>query len=176
MMRRRFRAQPESEPARLTGDPMQRLTITERLLLVALLPALGLLLRQIFGPAEPSARRANLTGMAAEIEAATERGLKTVVDGSAVLTRKTEEMRGALEAIHAASDQAAKAADHSRAINADATRLSDAVIVAIDGIATKVQEGSEISRGAVERAANSRATIGALAKAAKDIGEIVGVI
>ena len=50
------------------------------------------------------------------------------------------------------------------------------MIVAIDGIAAKVQEGSEISRSAVERAANSRATIGALAKAAKDIGDIVGVI
>jgi methyl-accepting chemotaxis protein len=40
----------------------------------------------------------------------------------------------------------------------------------------KVQEGSEIGRTAVERAANSRQTIGALAKAAKDIGDIVGVI
>ena len=45
--------------------------------------------------------------MAAEIEAATEKGLKTVVDGSAVLCRKTEDMRGALLSIHAASDQAA---------------------------------------------------------------------
>jgi len=248
---------------------MQRFTITERLFVVALLPALALLVRQAFGPAEPpvwllfeaavsiltpvlavflglsittairratvavnglagsgareapktqiekrearaetarlsaaiaallaatagrkrhesentrleeaerAARRANLTTMAAEIEAAAEKGLKTVVDGSAVLCRKTEDMRGALLSIHAASDQAAKAADHSRAVNQDATRLSDAVIEAIDGIAAKVQEGSEISRSAVERAANSRATIGALAKAAKDIGDIVGVI
>ena len=41
---------------------------------------------------------------------------------------------------------------------------------------SKVREGSDIGRTAVERAANSRQTIGALAKAAKDIGDIVGVI
>jgi methyl-accepting chemotaxis protein len=61
-------------------------------------------------------------------------------------------------------------------MNQDATRLSDEVIGAIDAIAVKVKEGSDIGRTAVERAANSRATIGALAKAAKDIGDIVGVI
>jgi methyl-accepting chemotaxis protein len=85
-------------------------------------------------------------------------------------------MRGALEAVHGASSETATAADHSRAMNEDATRLSDAVIAAIDAIAAKVAEGSEIGRTAVERAANSRQTIGALAKAAKDIGDIVGVI
>ena len=114
--------------------------------------------------------------MANEVEAATERGLRTVVDGSAVLRAKTDDMRGALEAVHAASTETAKAADHSRAMNEDATRLSDEVIAAIDAIAAKVREGSEIGRTAVERAANSRQTIGALAKAAKDIGDIVGVI
>ena len=72
--------------------------------------------------------------------------------------------------------ETAKAADHSRAMNEDATRLSDEVIAAIDAIAAKVREGSDIGRTAVERAANSRQTIGALAKAAKDIGDIVGVI
>jgi methyl-accepting chemotaxis protein len=61
-------------------------------------------------------------------------------------------------------------------MNEDATRLSDEVIAAIDAITVKVQEGSDIGRTAVERAANSRQTIGALAKAAKDIGDIVGVI
>jgi methyl-accepting chemotaxis protein len=114
--------------------------------------------------------------MASEVESATERGLATVVEGSALLCNKTAGMRGALEEIHSASGEAAKAADHSRAINADAARLSDEVIVAIDAIAAKVQQGSEIGRAAVTRAANSRATIGALAKAAKDIGDIVGVI
>ena len=114
--------------------------------------------------------------MATEVEAATERGLRTVLDGSSVLRAKTDDMRSALEAVHSASTETAKAADHSRAMNEDATRLSDEVIAAIDAIAVKVQEGSDIGRTAVERAANSRQTIGALAKAAKDIGDIVGVI
>jgi len=126
--------------------------------------------------AERAARRANLSNMANEVEGATERGLRTVVDGSAVLRTKTDDMRGALEAVHAASTETAKAADHSRAMNENATRLCDEVIGAIDAIAAKVREGSDIGRTAVERAANSRQTIGALAKAAKDIGDIVGVI
>jgi methyl-accepting chemotaxis protein len=126
--------------------------------------------------AERAARRANLSNMAHEVEEATERGLRTVVDGSAVLRAKTDDMRGALEAVHAASSETAKAADHSRVMNEDATRLSDEVIGSIDAIAAKVREGSDIGRTAVDRAANSRQTIGALAKAAKDIGDIVGVI
>ena len=126
--------------------------------------------------AERTARRTNLSNMATEVEAATERGLRTVLDGASVLRAKTDDMRGALEAVHSASTETANAADHSRAMNEDATRLSDEVIAAIDAITVKVQEGSEIGRTAVERAANSRQTIGALAKAAKDIGDIVGVI
>lgn len=126
--------------------------------------------------AERAARRANLSNMANEVEDATERGLRTVVDGSAVLRTKTDDMREALEAVHVASTETAKAADHSRAMNEDATRLSDEVIGAIDAIAAKVREGSDIGRTAVDRAASSRQTIGALAKAAKDIGDIVGVI
>jgi len=266
-MPQRFTAGGADVTARIrtrTVGSMQRLTIAERLLVVALLPAFGLLVRHLFGPPAPSvwllfevavslltpvlavlvglsittpvrratqavnglagasrerpaaaearaeiarlsaaiehllartagrkqseaetarldeaeraARRANLTNMASEVESATERGLATVVEGSALLCNKTAGMRGALEEIHSASGEAAKAADHSRAINADAARLSDEVIVAIDAIAAKVQQGSEIGRAAVTRAANSRATIGALAKAAKDIGDIVGVI
>ncbi len=53
--------------------------------------------------AEQGARRANLSNMATEVEETTERGLRTVVDGSAVLRAKTDDMRGALEAVHAAS-------------------------------------------------------------------------
>jgi methyl-accepting chemotaxis protein len=131
---------------------------------------------QKLGQAERAARRANLSNMASEVEAATERGLRTVADGSAVLRAKTDDMRGALETVHAASTETAKAADHSRTLNEDSTRLSDEVIAAIDAIASKVREGSVIGRTAVERAASSRQTIGALAKAAKDIGDIVGVI
>ena len=126
--------------------------------------------------AERSARHANLSTMADEVEAATERGLRGVADGSAVLRSKTDDMRSALEAVHTASTETARAADNSRAMNEDATRLSDEVIGAIDAIAAKVRHGSDVGRTAVERAANSRQTIGALAKAAKDIGDIVGVI
>ena len=114
--------------------------------------------------------------MANEVEAATERGLRTVVDGSRCCAPRPTTCAARWKRYTAASTETAKAADHSRAMNEDATRLSDEVIAAIDAIAAKVREGSDIGRTAVERAANSRQTIGALAKAAKDIGDIVGVI
>jgi len=126
--------------------------------------------------AERAARRTNLSNMAREVEAATERGLHPVTDGTAVLRAKTADMRGALETVHAAAREAAQAADHSRTMNEDASRLSDEVIAAIDAIVDKVRRGSQIGQSAVERAASSRSTVGALAKAAKDIGDIVGVI
>jgi hypothetical protein len=88
--------------------------------------------------AERTARRTNLSNMATEVEAATERGLRTVLDGASVLRAKTDDMRGALEAVHSASTETANAADHSRAMNEDATRLSDEVIAAIDAITVKV--------------------------------------
>src|SRR6185295_6908217 len=126
--------------------------------------------------AERSARRTNLSNTAREVESATERGLRPMTDGTAVLRAKTADMRGALEAVHAASRETAQAADHSRTMNAQAARLSDEVIAAIDSIVDKVRRGSHVGQGAVERAADSRVTVGALAKAAKDIGDIVGVI
>src|SRR5581483_4472525 len=53
MIGRRFRVLPEARAVPRPGESMRRLTLTERLLLVALLPALALLARQAFGPAEP---------------------------------------------------------------------------------------------------------------------------
>jgi methyl-accepting chemotaxis protein len=169
------RADPtERQPSR---DEIQCLSaVTGELIEAAVARARGADEHDKLAQAERASRRANLSNMASEVEAATERGLRTVADGSAVLRAKTDDMRGALETVHAASTETAKAAVHSRALNEDSTRLSDEVIAAIDAIASKVREGSEIGRTAVERAANSRQTIGALAKAAKDIGDIVGVI
>jgi methyl-accepting chemotaxis protein len=126
--------------------------------------------------AERAGRRANLSTMASEVEAATERGLRPVTDGSEVLRAKTADMRGALDAVLAAARDTAQAADHSRTMNTDAARLSDEVIAAIDSIVDKVRTGSRIGESAVVRAADSRATVGALAKATQDIGDIVGVI
>jgi methyl-accepting chemotaxis protein len=132
--------------------------------------------RAALARAERAARRANLSTMASEVEAATERGLRPVTDGTSVLQAKTADMRGALAAVHAAARDTAQAADHSRAMNSDAARLSDEVIQAIDSIVDKVRRGSQIGQSAVTRAADSRTTVGALAKAAQDIGDIVGVI
>jgi methyl-accepting chemotaxis protein len=122
------------------------------------------------------ARRANLSNMADQLETATETGMCSIVDGSAVLRAKADEMGAALVSVHAASEVTARAAESAQAMNENATRLSEQVIGAIAAIADQVRRGSEIGAETVSRTNASQAIIGALSKAAEDIGEIVGVI
>jgi methyl-accepting chemotaxis protein len=121
-------------------------------------------------------RRDNLANMANEVDAAAQNGLQPIVDGSAVLLAKAEDMRRSLDAVRAASDETAIAAKTSLDLNNTATELSGQVIIAIGAIAEQVSRGSATGRDAVARANAARATINALAKSADDIGEIVGVI
>ncbi len=123
-----------------------------------------------------SDRRGNLTNMANQIENATECGMRAIVDGSLALRAKADVMRTAFEAVHVASDDTARVAESSRAMNHEATRFSEQIIEAIGAIAQQVGRGSVASRDAVARANTSREIINALAAAADDIGEIVGVI
>jgi methyl-accepting chemotaxis protein len=121
-------------------------------------------------------RRVNLGNMARELEEATEFGMHSIVDASQALTAKADEMRAALDTIRAASGETARAAEGSRNMNAQASQFSEQIIAAIAAIADQVERGSAASREAVERAAHSREIMNALASAADDIGEIVGVI
>jgi methyl-accepting chemotaxis protein len=123
-----------------------------------------------------SDRRDNLARMANDVDTAAKNGMQPIVDGSATLLTKAEDMRQSLDAVRAASDETARAARMSRKLNDRATQLSEDVIIAIGGIAEEVLRGSAIGRDAVSRAHAARATIDALAKSADDIGEIVGVI
>ena len=125
---------------------------------------------------QQSDRRVNLSNMASELEQATEVGMHSIVQGSFALRAQANEMRTALEMVRTASDDTARAAESSRAMNNEATRFSEQVIAAIGSIAEQVERGSAASRDAVQRAAGSRDIINALAAAADDIGEIVGVI
>ncbi|MGH6768600.1 MAG: methyl-accepting chemotaxis protein [Xanthobacteraceae bacterium] len=121
-------------------------------------------------------RRSNLSNMARELEQATERGMRAISEASVALNAKAEEMQAALETVRLAADATAQAAEGSRSTNADTTRFSEQIIAAIAAIADQVERGSSASREAVERASGSRESINALANAADDIGEIVGVI
>jgi methyl-accepting chemotaxis protein len=123
-----------------------------------------------------SARRTNLSNMASELEKATETGMCSIADGSFALRAKADDMRSALETVRIASEETARAADGSRAMNNEATRCSEQIVNAIAAIAEQVGRGSLASRDAVARARNAREIIDALATAADDIGEIVGVI
>jgi methyl-accepting chemotaxis protein len=123
-----------------------------------------------------SARRTNLSNMASELEHATEIGMRSILDGSVGLRAKADDMRTALETVRAAADETARAAECSRAMNHDATKFSEQIVAAIGVIDQQVGRGSIAGREAVQRANNSREIINALAAAADDIGEIVGVI
>jgi aerotaxis receptor len=123
-----------------------------------------------------TARRTNLSNMASELESATEIGMRSILDGSVGLRAKADDMRTALETVRAASEETARAAESSRAINHDATKFSEQIVTAITAIDQQVGRGSIASREAVLRAENSREIIKALATAADHIGEIVGVI
>ncbi len=123
-----------------------------------------------------ASRRVNLSNLAGEIEAATETGIRPIVDGAATLRLKAQDMTAALEAVRAAFDETARAAHGSRAMTEAASLLSDQVIQAVMEISEQMRRGSGLGREAVERADASRATIGALTKAADQIGDIVTVI
>lgn len=123
-----------------------------------------------------ASRRVNLSNLARQVEVATEIGIQPIVDGTATLQMKAEDMLAALETVRAAFDETARAAEGSRAMNHAAGQLSDQVMQAIAEISEQVRRGSGFGREAVTRAAVSRATIDALTKAADQIGDIVTVI
>jgi methyl-accepting chemotaxis protein len=123
-----------------------------------------------------ASRRVKLSNLAGDVEAATEMGIRPIVDGAETVHHKAEDMMAALEAVRAAFDETARAAEGSRAMNEAAGELSDQVIRAVAEISAQMQRGSGLGREAVARADVSRATIDALAKAADQIGDIVTVI
>src|SRR5512135_2923782 len=123
-----------------------------------------------------ASRRANLSNLTQQVEAATEGGIQPIVAGAAALQTKATGMLAALEAVRAAFDETSRAAEGSRTMNEAAELLSDQVMQAIADISEQVRRGSGLGREAVARANSSRATIDALAKAADQIGDIVGVI
>ena len=123
-----------------------------------------------------SNRRKILIDMASELECATDAGMGSIVQASYTLRAKADEMRTALDSVRAASDETALAAASSRNLNDQSSRFSEQIIAAIAAISEQVERGSAASEAAVARATGSRESIQALATAADDIGEIVGVI
>ncbi len=121
-------------------------------------------------------RRVNLSTLANQVEVATEGGIQPIVAGASTLQIKAEDMLSALEAVRAAFDETARAAEGSRAMNQAAGQLSDQAMQAIAEISEQVRRGNRLGRDAVARANASRATIDALTKAADQIGDIVSVI
>ncbi|MEJ2376730.1 MAG: methyl-accepting chemotaxis protein, partial [Pseudolabrys sp.] len=85
-------------------------------------------------------------------------------------------MTAALEAVHAAFDETARAAESLRAMTEAASQLSDQVMGAVVENSEQMRRGSGLGREAVQRAGASRAAIEALTKAANQIGDIVTVI
>ena len=123
-----------------------------------------------------SERRSKLVTMASELESATQTGMHAIVDAAVALQARADDMRAAFAAVRTASDEAAQAAASSRTMNDEGTTFSGQIVSAIAAIAEQVHRGSAVGRDAVARASGSRDIINALAAAADDIGQIVGVI
>jgi len=123
-----------------------------------------------------SVRRANLSNLAHEVEIATEGGIQPIAAGASMLQINSDALLTALEAVGAAFDETARAAEGSRAMSDAAGQLSDQMMRAIAEMSNQVRHGSGLGREAVERANASRATIDALNKAVSQIGDIVTVI
>jgi methyl-accepting chemotaxis protein len=123
-----------------------------------------------------ASRRANLSGLAGEVETATTVGIQPVIDGAATLQLKAEDMTASLETVHAAFEETAVAAEGSSAMTEAARSMAEQVIRAVTEISEQMRRGSGLGREAVQRAKASRATIDALARAADQIGDIVSVI
>jgi methyl-accepting chemotaxis protein len=102
--------------------------------------------------------------------------MEVIGPASLAVRAKAEEVRAALDVVRTASEDAARAAAASRTMNVEATKFSEQIIAAIGSIAVQVERGSAASHDMVHRATSSREIIKALAAAADDIGEIVGVI
>ncbi|MBV9261235.1 MAG: PilZ domain-containing protein [Pseudolabrys sp.] len=123
-----------------------------------------------------AARRINLSGLAQQVESATEIGIQSIITGAGVLTQKTREISRNLDDIHLTFEEAASLAEGARATNETSTGLFEQVSTAIAAIADNTGRAACIGREAVQRADVSRAAIEALARAADEIGDIVGVI
>jgi methyl-accepting chemotaxis protein len=123
-----------------------------------------------------ASRRVNLANLARQAEVATEGCIQPIVTGASTLQFKAADMLAALDAVRAAFDETAHAAEGSRAMNQAAGQLPDQVMQAIAEISEQVRRGSCLGREAVVRANASRMTIDVLSKAANQIGDIVSVI
>jgi methyl-accepting chemotaxis protein len=98
-----------------------------------------------------ASRRAKLSNLADEIEAATEMGIQPIIDGTETLQHKAEDMITALEVVRATFDENARAAEGSRAMNEAAGQLSDQVIRAVAEIAEQMRRGNGLGLEAVGR-------------------------
>ena len=167
-------AQAQAQPSR--GELAQLQAATERLAGILGERQRRELVHNDLDRSWQAARRHHLSSLAHQVEQATEIGIQPIVNGAAVLQFKAEDMVAALDAVRAAFDETAAAAESSRTSNQAAGQLSDQVMQAIDDISAQVTRGSSLGREAVARANASRSTIDALARAADQIGDIVGVI
>ncbi len=121
-------------------------------------------------------RRVALSGLAEQVESATIAGIDTIVIGAQELSQRTGEISQTIEAMQLTFEEAVRVANGSRARSETATSLSDKMSIAAVSIADNVARTVDAGREAVLRADLSRGAIDALARAADEIGGIVGVI
>jgi len=123
-----------------------------------------------------TSRRLNLSSLADEVQSVTGYGVQPIIEGVAALRRRAGDIQTMLDSAHAIFADAAQTAETARVTHGTIDQFSSEMTAAITEIAAQLRFGTEMGDAAVSRANASRGAINALARAAEDIGAIVGVI
>jgi len=123
-----------------------------------------------------TSRRLNLSSLADEVQSVAGYGVKPIIDGVAALRRRAGDIQALLDGAHTIFAEAAHTAETARVTHGTIDQFSSEMTAAIAEIAAQLRYGAEMGSAAVSRANASRGAINALARAAEDIGAIVGVI
>ncbi|MEJ1157722.1 methyl-accepting chemotaxis protein [Prosthecomicrobium sp. N25] len=122
------------------------------------------------------ANRHTLKQMAGKVEAETSTGLDSIVASADLARSKSDEMRAALSAVEAATREAGGHAQVARAMAEQAGSVSSGMVQAIGEVDRLVSGSAEVMRSAVAQAEAAAAGVGALARAAEEIGGFVDAI
>ena len=121
-------------------------------------------------------RHGVLAEMARRVDAAAADGTRDIGRGADEIRSQSAALTATFRKVETVSAEAVRKADVSRGLSGNVATLSAEVGGVIETISRSIDEGASLNRTAVERARQSRETVDALARAADDIGAIVGVI
>jgi len=121
-------------------------------------------------------RKEILLDMASQVEAASDQGFATILEGAESLKSNAEEMNQSVDAVTEESQEAASRAAETRELTQQATHVTQEVSQSIGEITEQVHQSTRLTQDAVDQMTTAQETIDQLAQSADSIGEFVSVI